>query len=151
MASKLYLPGLKRILDAGFGTVKTNLRMLLLHSGTPYSFDQTHEFVSSVVASEIVHASYARKQGNGTDFDVSTQQDNANSRIEVVVTGPTVVWPNLAAGFNIDAIVLYEHLGADGANRLIAFWDVDPVLPTNGQNLTVTFDAAEGNIRISSV
>ena len=151
MASKLFLPGLKRILDAGFDTVKTNLRMMLLHDGTPYTFDQTHQYVSSVVGSEIVHASYARKQGNGTDFQAATQQDNANSRIEVVITGPTVVWATLAAGFNIDAVVLYEHLGADSANRLIAFWDQDPVLPTNGQNLTVTFDASEGNIRVSSV
>ena len=149
MASQLYASGLKRLLDVGLDGIAPRL-LLLNNPGSPYAYDEGHDFVNDVAAYEVAHASYARKQGGGVDFSLSSQIDLANNRVELVFAGPTLVWPNLAAGFTLDWMILYDHLGAnDAANPLLCALDIDPAVPTNGQNFTVTFDAGDGNIRVS--
>lgn len=147
MTSMWYPTGIKRLIDVGADGI--NARMALLHNSVAYSWNEAHDFMNDVVASEVVDASYARKAAPG-DFTWGSQVDLANDRVEIVFTGPNLIWANLAAGFNLSHLILYDHVGAaDSGNYLLAAWEISPVIPTNGQNFTVTFNSTDGNLRIS--
>lgn len=80
---------------------------------------------------------------------VTTGVDNTNDRAEVYIADLT--WTSLGAGATIAAAILIKEGGAnDTTSRLIAYFDLTDTA-TNGGDITLDFDAAEGAIRLSTV
>jgi len=96
-----------------------------------YTYSAAHEFYSQLsgIAST-------------TDQEITTPKTFAGG----VFDGADITFPNVAAGNNCEALVIYrKNAGANTTWRLIAFIDTGvtglPVIP-NGGNISVTWNAS---------
>lgn len=76
------------------------------------------------------------------DAIVSTVQLTGKSNADGVLDADPVVFPNVDAGANIGAIVLWKDTGFVNSSPLIAYIDNAPELPVigDGTDITVTWD-----------
>lgn len=134
MANALYPKWKEALLQAtansalnGSGT--TGVYAALVDTGT-YTYSAAHEFYSSLSGVA------------GTDQEIGATKAYTNG----VFDGADLTYTAVAAGANIEALVLYvKNAGANTTWRLVAYIDTGvtglPVTP-NGGDITVTWNAS---------
>ena len=138
MASKIYLKGLEQAFLGNLDIANDTIQALLVTDG--YTFAQTHNFVSAVVAHEAAGTS---RQTLGSK---TVTIDTANGRIEIDAENPT--FPTVSGSQNISGIVIFKQVTNDADSFLIAFGDATD-LAGNGSGITVPFDA-DGFVQVSN-
>jgi hypothetical protein len=110
------------------GTGATGVYAALVDTGT-YAYNATHEFYSSVVASQV-----------GTEQELTTK-----TFVNGLFDAADSVFPSVT-GVTAEAIVIFiKNAGANTTWRLVAYFDTGvtglPVTP-NGGNINTTWNAA---------
>jgi len=117
------------------------LKVMLLGTGTPYTQNPDHRFVSSVVASEIAVSGYTGGFGGAGRKTLASRTlvaDDSNDR--GVFDAADVTWTALGAGDTIAFVVLFKELTSDALSPLIAVFDVTDT-PTNGGDITIQWSS----------
>jgi hypothetical protein len=115
---------------------------MLLGTGTPYTPDPDHRFVSSVAASEISVSGYTGGFGGSGRKALATRTlvvDDANDR--GAFDAADVTWTALGAGNTISYVVLFKELTSDALSPLIALYDVTDT-PLNGSDITIQWSSS---------
>lgn len=141
MASKWYPNGIKWLLDNGLDAAGANIKLGLLQAAATYN--EAHDFRDDVAANECDRASYAAEA-----VTLTTQVDAANDRVELLF-GADVVFSAIESGNTIEHAFLFYDTGVAGTSVLLAFFDLNTSLPTNGLDITITRDATDGDLRIA--
>lgn len=131
------------------------IRVGLLDNSSSYSFSpDTDEHVSDLpTGQEPSDGSYSRQTLSGLSFS----QDNSND--EGVFDADDVTFSSLSTANQIQAVFVYRQVGGDdtspGDDELVAVYDDDSAgslsdlpIPTNGSDLTLSFDSS-GIVSIS--
>ena len=127
MANALYDAGREGFLDGSINWSTGDIRAILIHNsagGTSYSPTLgTDKFLSSVAAGARVAVS--------SSFSSKTVTGGIADAADVTFTA--------VSGVQVDAILIYQHTGADATARLIAWIDTATGLPIvpNGGDITV--------------
>ena len=125
------------------------LKIMLVTSA--YVADRADDTVSQAAGAEISVSGYVGAFGGAGRKAVTVSAitaDDTNDRAVVVIDDLT--WTALGSGATIAAAVLIKEITNDAASRLIAYFDVTATA-TNGGDITLDFDAAEGAIRLTTV
>lgn len=144
MASNWYTRGLRRLQGGATGAINwvsaSNIKVLLLTGGTPYTPNKDHEFVSDVVVSEADGTGYIGGFGGAGRKALGSKaitDDTATDRVNYGAANPSWTGLNLSNGSITHAIVFAEGT-ADTDSPLIAC--LDPAdLVTNGGDVGLTF------------
>jgi hypothetical protein len=130
MANAIYPKYKQALLDASTGVDLNDgdVRVILIDLAD-YTYSTSHEFLSDVAAGSRVAVSAAM-----TNTTVTNGLFDADDVTLTSVTGDVS-----------EALIIYLHTGTEGTSRLVSFQDANvtnlPITP-NGQNITVTWDAA---------
>jgi hypothetical protein len=150
MASGLYNKSLKEILDRTLD-ITTGCKVMLVKAG--YTYDPDHDVVDpSVGSNEIVATGYTAGWGGAGRMaaTITFEEQDANNRAVVKIANLT--WTALGGTTNdtIGAAILVKEGATNDTNtKLIAYLDVTDT-PTNGGDVTLSFDATNGNIQITN-
>lgn len=133
MPNAIYPRAKQQFLQAGINLSTSTVRVGLVDTGV-YTYDSTHEFLSSITGvSGLI--------GNAV-LNNKTFTDGAFANT-VTVTIPAVT------GNSAEAIVIYVDTGSAATSRLIAYIDTGvtglPVTP-NGNDILIAFEATTGRI-----
>jgi len=132
--SKVYNPGLLKLLDGTIDFENDTIKLLLVD--TNHSFTKSDEFVSDIVANEATNSSgsgYERK----TLANASIALDTGNDRVEF--DADDISYTAIDAGTIASAIV-YKEVTNDADSPLIA--DIDFTdLVTNGSDVDLQVNA----------
>lgn len=154
MASGMYSTGLKNCLDGTIDIDTSVLKLMLIDSG--YTFNPDEDVVSTALtAAELSCTNYTGGFGDAArkTVTVTLQSNDTDNRVDIAI-GTPVTWTALGGAANDTiggAALIFETGGADTASVPIAFFDINPDVPTNGSDVSLTFNAlgSGGNIRIS--
>lgn len=145
MASLVYNKGMRRLCGGATGAINyvsaSNIKVLLLSTGTPYTPNKDHEFVSDVVASEAAGTGYTGGFGGAGRKALANktiEDDLTNDRVLFKADNPSA-WTglNLSNG-SIAYVIVFGEVTSDAASPLLAC--LDPAdLVTNGGDVTLTF------------
>lgn len=133
MASQCYNAGINGIGDASINFTANTIGVMLVQSS--YTMDPDHNFVSTIVASEVTAAGYSRQTLGGK----TVTKDDTNNR-SVFDGSDVATFGSIAAGQTIGGIVIFKNTGADATSVLIAFLDTADT-PTNGSAVGATWAA----------
>jgi len=132
--SKVYNPGLLKLLDGTIDFENDTIKLLLVD--TNHSFTKSDEFVSDIVANEATNSSgsgYERK----TLANASIALDTGNDRVEF--DADDISYTAIDAG-TIASAIIYKEVTNDADSPLIA--DVDFTdLVTNGSDVDLQVNA----------
>ena len=132
--SKVYNPGLLKLLDGTIDFENDTIKLLLVD--TNHSFTKSHEFVSDIVANEATNSSgsgYERK----TLANASIALDTGNDRVEF--DADDISYTAIDAG-TIASAIIYKEVTNDSDSPLIA--DIDFTdLVTNGSDVDLQVNA----------
>lgn len=124
------------LMNGGLDLDSDTIKVMLVKS--TYTFDPDHNFVSDVVADEVVDV------GGGTPYVRKTlgsdtvTEDDTNDRAAWDAASPQ--W--LAADFGTPhAIIAYKFVTNDADSPLICCLDLTPKIATNTGNYTADFNA----------
>jgi len=143
MASKLFVAGAAGLADRSIDFASDTIKVLLLETSTPYTFDADQATITAVLAAgaELNVTGYApgfAGAGRQTLAGKTITADTANDRVKFDATDPAP-W-TLASGKTVAGAVIYKHLTNDGASIPIAFLDPTDLI-TNGGTATLQFHA----------
>lgn len=130
MASALFNPGREGFLDGTINWSTGDIRVMLVKS--TYTFDATDKFIADLGAVD-----NGRSAALGTKAVADGIADAADTSLTATA----------AAASN--ALVLFQHTGADATARLIAYIDNStglPFTPAAGQTVNIAFDSAANKI-----
>jgi len=140
--SKVYNPGLLKLLDGTIDFENDTIKLLLVD--TNHSFTKSDEFVSDIVANEATNSTgsgYERK----TLANASIALDTGNDRVEF--DADDISYTAIDAG-TIASAIIYKEVTNDADSPLIA--DVDFTdLVTNGSDVDLQVNA-EGFFHITN-
>jgi hypothetical protein len=145
----MYNRAIKEILDRTLD-ITTGVKAMLVDDA--YTFDADQDFVSSVAANEISATNYAGGFGGaGRKAATLTFEEQDASNRGVIKIG-NLTWTALGGAVNdtVGGLILIKEITNDAASKLIAYLPLADT-PTNGSDFGVTFDATNGNIRITNV
>jgi hypothetical protein len=132
--SKVYNPGLLKLLDGTIDFENDTIKLLLVD--TNHSFTKSDEFVSDIVANEATNSSgsgYERK----TLANASIALDAGNDRVEF--DADDISYTAIDAG-TIASAIIYKEVTNDADSPLIA--DIDFTdLVTNGSDVDLQVNA----------
>jgi len=132
--SKVYNPGLLKLLDGTIDFENDTIKLLLVD--TNHSFTKSDEFVSDIVANEATNSTgsgYERK----TLANASIALDTGNDRVEF--DADDISYTAIDAG-TIASAIIYKEVTNDADSPLIA--DVDFTdLVTNGSDVDLQVNA----------
>jgi hypothetical protein len=124
--------------DLGAATI----RVLLLQSSGPPTFDETHNFVSDVTGhannTEMTVGGYSRQ-----DLGSLSTAADPDPTDEGLAQAQKSTFTALAAGETIGAAVVYRFGTVDGDSEVIAFYDLADT-PTNGGDIELLWDGTDG-------
>lgn len=143
MASLVYNSAKRDLINGTIDLDTHDIRVALVKS--TYTESAAHDFMDDVVATEADATNYVRKALANEAVAV----DAGNNRAEF--DADDVVWTSLGGATNntIKGAVVYKHVGGtDSANPLICFIDFPSDITTDGNNLTLTFNA-EGILQLA--
>lgn len=141
MASALFDPGREGFLD---GTIDWDTAVIKCTLFRGYTFNAAHKFVSDVTGAGGSPVATAPATGMTSKTVTGGVADAAD-----------VVFPSVAAGAAIPAIIIFQSSAVTGgsdvaatAQRLIAYIDTATGLPVtpNGQNITIAWDPGANRI-----
>jgi len=146
-ANRYYNTALHRLLTGDLNLTSDTIKAMLIITGG--TFDRDQDFVSDLTPAsyEAAGGSYARQTLGTKTFSV----DDVNNRGEFSCATITFTAVPAQGGSNIIAVVIYEHVGADAANPLIAWIDDGTGFPLapNGSDIQVTINA-EGLLQLTN-
>jgi hypothetical protein len=131
MASALYDKGREGFLDGSIDWDTNDVRVML--TKTAYTFSAAHQFVSDVVAAG----------DNGRSSALGTKTVTAG----VADAADTSITATAAAACN--ALIIFQHTGADATARLIAYIDTAtglPFTPAISQVIPIAWDNGANKI-----
>jgi len=132
--SKVYNPGLLKLLDGTIDFENDTIKLLLVD--TSHTFTKSDEFVSDIVANEATNSSgsgYERK----TLTNASIALDTGNDRVEF--DADDISYTAIDAG-TIASAIIYKEVTNDADSPLIA--DIDFTnLVTNGSDVDLQVNA----------
>jgi hypothetical protein len=144
-----YQSGIRKVADDTI-SLASGVKVMLVKSS--YTFNPDSDFVSDLVASEIVATNYTGGHaGAGRKTASLTWEDqDANNRSVIKVADLT--WTSLGGATNdtVGAAILFKEGAADSSSVLLACLGIANIA-TDGNNYTVQFDATNGNVRFTSV
>lgn len=134
MVSKMYPKGLEELAAGNVNwATDTDIQVLLLNASGVY--DETHNFVSQIVANEIT----------GTTRQVLTgkavTRDAANDR--VIHSAADANFPSVPAAQTVNAAVVFKQVTNDADSYLLAYLDGTNV-STDGTDIPLKFNATTG-------
>lgn len=140
MATNWYNRGLYEI-SQGQRWDTATLKCMILATGTPYTFNKDHDFVSDVVASEASGTGYTggfSGSGRKTVATPTVTLDDTNDLIKF--DADDIVWTSASAG-TWDKFVIYRSVTTDGDSPIWVCGDPTDLV-TNGGNVTLVFNAS---------
>lgn len=146
--SGVYQSGWRKVND---GTISLSSGTKLMLVKSTYVYNPDSDFVSDIVASEIVATNYTGGHAGAGRKAVSLTYEDQDGTNRWVVKIPDTTWTALGGGTNdtVGAAILFDEGASDSASVLIACLGISDT-PTNGGDLTIDFDAANGNVRFTS-
>jgi hypothetical protein len=127
--SFVFTEALRMLANKELGPADDLRALLVMTNTTVDSEEDLTNLAAFTTLDECDGAGYARVAFGGEVLNV----DNANNR--VLLDANDVTFPLLGAGTRPNqGLVLYKHVGADGVNKPIAFYDAAP-FPVNGNGL----------------
>ena len=144
MASKMYDKGMRKLMGGAANAIDwvndTSIKVMLLTTTTPYTLDQNHEFVSSVVASEAAGTGYTGGFGGAGRKSLGTRtiaDDLTNHRVNFGAANPSA-WTGLSlTSGSIAYLVIFKELTSDALSPLLCI--LDPAdLVTNGGDVSLS-------------
>lgn len=152
MASFIYNVAAVGIANGTIDLDSNTLKVMLIKS--TYTPANHNDLVVStnLTANEIAATNYAGGFGGAgrkTATGVTVSQNNSLPGAKVVLNNLT--WTALGGATNdtIGAAVVIKEGTADSDSIPIAFWDITDT-PTNGGDFTLTMDATNGNIQLTT-
>lgn len=147
MANFIYNEAKRAIAEAeiDFGSGGSDIRALLVMTNTTADTETNVNTLSGFTTlDEMDGANYARIALSGEVVN----EDSGNNRAEFDASD--ITWSNLGAGTRqVQAVIIYKHVGADSSNVPIAFIDTGGFpFSANGGNVTIQWNA-EGIIQFS--
>ncbi len=131
MANALFNPGREGFLDGTIDWDTGDIRVMLVLD--TYTFDATDKFLSDLGAVD-----NGRSAALGSKTVTDGVADAANTSL--VATAATAS----------DALIIFQHTGADATARLIAYIDTPtaglPFTPSAGQTVNITWDDGANKI-----
>lgn len=155
----LYQAGWMDIFNGTIDIDTTTLKVLLLSTATPYTYNADHTAADAggnndIVDAESAMTNYTRGWGNAgrKTATITLQVNDAANRVDIAIGDLT--WTALGGASNetVDACVLVkEGVANDTTTRPIAYFGLADTL-TNGGNFTLDFAAlgSGGNIQLST-
>lgn len=140
MASKNYDAGMAGIANRSIDFITDVLKVMLIGTATPYTFDQTHAAMTVPAASELSVTGYVggfAGSGRQTLASKTITNDTTNHRTVFDAADPAA-W-TLSTGGTVAAAIVYKHLTSDALSIPIFFLD-NADTPTNGSTFTLVFD-----------
>lgn len=147
MASDVYNKGKYEILSGGVDLLTDTIKVMLVDS--TYTYADTHNFISDVVADEVSGTGYTGGYGGAGRKTLSNKQvteDDTNNRAEFDDTAD-LTWSSVSIG-TVGGAILVEERTSDSDSPVVAFLDFSPDAVTNGGDLTIQWDA-EGIIQLT--
>lgn len=152
MASGMFNRAVKEILDRTLD-ITTGCKIMLVTSA--YTYDPDTDFVdagggSDILDAEISVSGYTGAWGGSgrKSATITFEEQDANNRAVIKIANLT--WTALGTGATIAAAVLIKEGGSDDTtSKAIAYFDLTDT-PTNGGDVTLSFDATNGNIRVAN-
>jgi len=137
MPSSFVAEGLKHLIDVGIAGITQAKVALLQETYTPSDQHTVSDITSHRVAGT-----------TDQNVTIASENDAANTRIEIDVTtgGGSVTFSAVPAGDNVRYAALYDDAATD---KLIAIWDRGSNLPTNGEDITLTFSQSDGSLQLT--
>lgn len=116
-----------------------DIRCMLFTDAGPPAFDPDEANITAVLVAntEVSVGGYARQELAGE----VTSQDDANNRADCSATKAT--FAALVDGETVAAALVYLHVGADGVNIPMCWYNVTDTA-TNGGNIEIRFDNVDG-------
>jgi hypothetical protein len=147
MASGAHNKGVTDLLDGTSPYLTTTLKVMLLGTATPYTYNPDNDVVDAGGANDPLDAEIAVTgyvggwggAGRKTLASKTVTENDTNNRVEF--DAADVSWTGLAAGATIEAAEVIREGGAnDTTSRLFVY--LDPTnLATNGSDVTLQFPA----------
>lgn len=146
MSSDLYQKG-KLLIQQQTLDVVGSAGIVVIPMSKSYTFSETHDFISDIVADELDAKGYNGGFGNGgrkTPANRTFRRDDPNGRVEY--DHDDITWSSLGGNVNenndvIGGYVLADERSADTDSPLIAFDDLADNRATNGSNITHSVDS----------
>lgn len=116
-----------------------DFRILLLRTGTAYSYDPDDNFVADVLTGGVLEISvsgYSRQ----VLANVTVTEDDANDRVNYAADAPQ--FASLASGQTIDAAIVFVQVTNDADSYLVSYYNLVDT-PTNGGNINILFDGQD--------
>jgi hypothetical protein len=136
---------MRRLLGGATGAIDwvgdTSIKIMILTTGTAYTFNPDHEFVSDVVSSEAAGTGYTGGFGGAGRKALSGKtivDDLTNDKVLLKASDPAT-WTglNLSSG-SIAQLVVFKELTNDASSPLLGM--LDPAdLVTNGGDVSCAF------------
>lgn len=142
MASGGFQTGFMKLLDGTNTWLSSTIKMLLVATATPFTYDPDVKLLDAGGANDITDAElnvagYTRGFGGAGRKTLASKTisvNDANNRIEMDCAD--ITWTALGAGQTIAAGVTCVELTNDGATAPIGYHDPTDV-PTNGGDITM--------------
>lgn len=156
MASGAYQNGVKVWLDGTIDYLVDTIKVLLVSTATPYTYDPDHTIFDAGGANDIVDAEtnvsgYTRGWGGAGRKTLASKTiavDDTNDRVEV--DAADVTWTALGTGETLEAAIIGKEGGANDTTSVPIVY-LDPTnIPTNGSDVTLQF-AATGFLHFNIV
>jgi hypothetical protein len=132
MSNILFDPGREGHLDGTIIESSGDIRVMLVK--TAYTFSAAHKFLSDITAGN----------DNGRSASLGSKTVT-NGVFNAAVTSLVAT-----AAVACNALVIFQHTGADGTARVIAYIDTPtaglPFTPSAGQTVNITWDAGANKI-----
>lgn len=145
MASIWYTKGLRRLQGGATGAINwataTNIKVMLLTTGSAYTPNKDHEFVSDVVLSEADGTGYTGGFGGAGRKALASKtvtEDTATDRVNFNAANPSSWTALTLSNGSISHVVVLAEDTSDAASPVLAC--LDPAdLVTNGGDVGLTF------------
>ena len=133
MTNAIYPKFKEIIMSTGLNLLTLDVRIILVDTGL-YTYSAAHQFLSNVP----LGARIGPDSGSLTGKDVTNGIFDADDATFLAVSGSSV-----------EALIIYQHTGADSTSRLITYIDSGvlglPFTP-NGGNVILSFDNGPNKI-----
>ena len=140
--------GIREIGNGGIDLLTTAIKVMLLGTATPYTYNPDNNFVDAGGANDPLDAELTGVSGYTGAFggagrktlaSKTVTQDDTNNRN--LFDAADLLWTALGAGGTIDAALAIVEITNDAASILLAHFDVSNTA-TNGSDISLQWNSA---------
>lgn len=155
MASGCYQRNIREMINGGTNYLTDTIKLLLLSTATPYTYDPDHEFLDAGGANDPTDAeanvtNYTRGFGGAGRKTLASKTitaNDTNNRVEVDAADVVYTALGGAANQTLAAALIVKEITNDAASRMYAYLDFTDTA-TNGGDVTIQF-ASNGFINFN--